>query len=309
MNSKLLLAGSLSVLSVIGIFFASVSTGNVSPQTSSDIQSLDYSYAFSGGNMTFYEEWCSQTGGVWVDSFCHFKNQEMFDKAAIALEEFKKSKITGVTAQNVCNILEIPCPDKPVFDANFDADNGISGFAYVKGDVQYTFNVRGNEIKYKIQDEDSKWMTFGDPSNHERFSRTTDTVELEHETLTDIVTLFYDPIVKCEEQNGWWARGVCKLPDGTMIDYDPDNTARVGNRNYDENHEDILYNQFKELEIWIHKASTGKNGNHSITIDIDDYVDNGQEIKEIIGKEFSVTFGEQAVLEWNEYTSKKYIYE
>lgn len=312
MNSKLLLIGSLSILVVIGLFFASVSTSDVLTQTTSNASPLlDYSYYFSGGNMTFHKEWCSETNGDWVDSFCHFENQEMFDKAKLAKDEAKKSKITGITAKNVCDILEIPCPDEPVFEANFNPNGGISGFAYVKGDVQYIFNVRGDEIKYQIQEEDSEWMTFGDPTNHEQFSKIIDTdVNLEQKIFPDIIASFYDPIVKCEEQNGWWGRGACHLSDDTEIDYDPDNTARVGNRVYDENNEHILYSQVLELGIRIDKMVGGNaNGYNSITIEIQEYLDNEQKIKEIIGKEFSVTFGEQAVLEWNEYTSKAYNYE
>ena len=33
-----------------------------------------------------------------------------------------------------------------------------------------------------------------------------DAVNLEQETLADVVTFFYDPTAKCEEQNGWWGR-------------------------------------------------------------------------------------------------------
>ena len=135
---------------------------------------------------------------------------------------------------------------------------------------------------------------------------TNDIADSEQEPISHVVTSFYDPIAKCEEQNGWWGRGVCRLPDGTEIDYDPDNTARVGNRIYDDNNKPILNNQLKELGIFVGESSTGKTGKYSITIGIKDYVDNEQKIKEIIGKEFSVTFGEKAVLEWNEYTSEAY---
>ncbi len=81
----------------------------------------------------------------------------------------KSPKITGVHAQNICEILDLECPSNKTFQAVFDPNDGYTKFTYSKSRVNtsvvdYNFRIIDNELEYKTNRNPTEWRTFGDDS-------------------------------------------------------------------------------------------------------------------------------------------------
>ena len=123
----------------------------------------EHSMTFSAGNMTFHKELCLKNDGTWVnyqyDSKCHFETYAKYELAEMAFQEAGKTKITGDVAKNVCSILDIPCPEVPVFEAWLDRDKGATTFTYYKNQERFTFVIEDDKIRYRTNSE-NEWITF-----------------------------------------------------------------------------------------------------------------------------------------------------
>lgn len=89
---------------------------------------------------------------------------------SIQNEISESPKITGVHAQNICEILDLECAPDASFQVTFDPNDGYVKLTYSKlqpvdtFSEDYRFRINDSELEYKTNHNPTEWRTFGDDS-------------------------------------------------------------------------------------------------------------------------------------------------
>ena len=111
-------------------------------------------YEHHGSQMS-RENLCIENKGYWdlESRHCYFQTREDMKQSDRVIDESLKRQVTGETAKTVCKIMEMQCPDSPVFNGQLQPDMSIY-FIYIQGEGSYTFKINEDQIRYMFVDPD-----------------------------------------------------------------------------------------------------------------------------------------------------------
>ena len=113
---------------------------------------------FPSDNTGFYEKWCVSHDGVWFEPVeCRFEYKIDYNVAMRDLENINHVEITGRYADQICEKMDILCPEGIVLDGYSDTQTGNVKYAGHNDDVLYYFQIIGDNLFYKKGDTDDKW--------------------------------------------------------------------------------------------------------------------------------------------------------
>lgn len=146
---------------IIGITIIGVSVGiaqsnfegepkkvTITPKTN-----YDDSYSFSIDPLGNHQRWCEENKGIWNndDISCGFDHHKDALKAEVVLEDLQKQKISGKHAEDICEILVIPCPENPEFEGNVDLNNNHIHYNFVDEKLDYQFRIINDKLEYNSE--------------------------------------------------------------------------------------------------------------------------------------------------------------
>ena len=162
MNSKFILGSGLVFVGIITAFMV-LSNENDDSLSAEEINELEKQQSafparatFTGGDMMFLENWCSDNKGLWQEmgldmGECLFETRTQYHLASAILDELQLPTITGKPAQEICRFLNLQCPQRASFDGYFDIDSGKTFVNYEYKGVFYNFDVSDEEkITFRV---------------------------------------------------------------------------------------------------------------------------------------------------------------
>ena len=171
MNSKILIVVSLAFVIIIGTITILSFVENDRSLTTEEINELERQQSayparstFTGGDMMFLEDWCTNNKGFWRDmgldrGECMFETRTQYHLASTILDDLQQPTVTGNPAQEICRFLALKCPQRASFDGYYQLNSG-------KTFVNYDY--KGTMYGFDVSDEDN--ITFTVDNSHETFN-------------------------------------------------------------------------------------------------------------------------------------------
>ena len=173
MNTKFLIIMALSVIAVVGGVL-SIPVLTYDTNLKEEINRLEQEQnqfaevqTFTGfADMEFLEQWCTTNKGVWKGAKtvnrgeCGFETKTQSLIAKANLEDIQRPKVTGYTAQQICDFFGMKCPfNRASFDGWYQLDTGRLIVNYEHKGVIYRFDVTDeNNITFKQGDSEGFYI-------------------------------------------------------------------------------------------------------------------------------------------------------
>lgn len=116
---------------------------------------FQWSYGASDDPLGEIEEWCEDNGGLWFpnNNDCKFIHNIDAKKAKADLESRKNIKVSGSTAQRICEIINFPCLEPPEFNGKRSLSSDTTFVNLFNQGTKYNFRLINDTFSYKISTE------------------------------------------------------------------------------------------------------------------------------------------------------------